>query len=304
MAGGLYAYNQDPDDTWHRRIPYQGHLEENGAPVSGAVDLEVELFTTPTGGSAVWSESFTSLEVDAGKFSIILGDDVNNAIPAEYFSARDPLYLQVVVNAQVIGSRQRIFGAPFASSSGIPPGMIMPFAGSTADVPAGWLFCDGSNVERATYPALYAAIGNAHGSADGSHFNLPDFRGRFLRGTSNSTTRDPNRNTRTAAATGGNTGNAVGSIQDDATSRPSSAFTSNTTGHHNHNNGNYNRLMILGSNSRCDRSFSSGDTSCSEPDLGTSATLSSGGNHAHTITGGGDSETRPTNANVNFVVKY
>jgi microcystin-dependent protein len=48
--------------------------------------------------------------------------------------------------------------------------------------PAGWLTCDGSVVSRATFPALYAALGGATspwGQGDGSTtFALPDFRGR------------------------------------------------------------------------------------------------------------------------------
>jgi microcystin-dependent protein len=44
---------------------------------------------------------------------------------------------------------------------------------------AGWLLCDGSAVSRTTYSALYAAIGTAYGTGDGStSFNLPDLRGR------------------------------------------------------------------------------------------------------------------------------
>lgn len=63
----------------------------------------------------------------------------------------------------------------------IPAGLIAPFAGSSP--PAGWLLCDGSAVNRATYPALYAAIATTYGSGDGiTTFNLPDPRGRVLVG--------------------------------------------------------------------------------------------------------------------------
>ena len=45
--------------------------------------------------------------------------------------------------------------------------------------PAGWLVCDGRAVSRATYAALFAAIGSSFGAGDGSTtFGLPDFRGR------------------------------------------------------------------------------------------------------------------------------
>jgi microcystin-dependent protein len=101
----------------------------------------------------------------------------------------------------------------------IPPGTIQAFGGGT--VPSGWLLCDGSTANRSTYSALFSAIGVAHGSGDGSTtFHLPDLRGRFLRGADNMGTgaagRDPDAATRTAANAGGNTGNAVGSVQSDA----------------------------------------------------------------------------------------
>lgn len=58
-----------------------------------------------------------------------------------------------------------------------PAGTVLTFAG--ASVPSGWLLCDGAAVSRTTYASLFAAIGTAHGSGDGSTtFNLPDMRGR------------------------------------------------------------------------------------------------------------------------------
>lgn len=63
---------------------------------------------------------------------------------------------------------------------GVPPGIILAFGGSTA--PDGWLLCDGSSVLRLTWPNLFGAIGTAFGSADGTHFNVPDLRGRHVLG--------------------------------------------------------------------------------------------------------------------------
>lgn len=96
----------------------------------------------------------------------------------------------------------------------VPTGTVMPFAGATA--PAGYMLADGSAVSRSTYSALFAVVGTSFGSGDGSTtFNLPDLRGRFVRGVDDGAGRDPNAATRTAMATGGNTGDNVGSVQDD-----------------------------------------------------------------------------------------
>jgi len=64
----------------------------------------------------------------------------------------------------------------------ISPGIIQAFAGPTP--PTGWLICDGHAVLRATYPALFTAIGTYWGGGDasGTQFNLPDLRGRSIIG--------------------------------------------------------------------------------------------------------------------------
>ncbi len=64
------------------------------------------------------------------------------------------------------------------SRTGTPPGTIIDFAGISA--PAGYLVCDGSAVSRDTHAALFAAIGTAWGTGDGSAtFNIPNLQGRF-----------------------------------------------------------------------------------------------------------------------------
>lgn len=62
----------------------------------------------------------------------------------------------------------------------LPAGMVMYFANSTA--PQGWFQCDGAAKSRTNYVDLFNAIGTTYGTGDGSTtFNLPDFRGQFLR---------------------------------------------------------------------------------------------------------------------------
>lgn len=96
----------------------------------------------------------------------------------------------------------------------IIPGLIAPYGGTSA--PTGWLLCDGTSYLRTTHAALFGIIGTAYGTADGTHFNVPDFRGQFLRGFDDGEGTDPDAAGRTAMATGGATGDAIGSIQADA----------------------------------------------------------------------------------------
>jgi microcystin-dependent protein len=77
----------------------------------------------------------------------------------------------------------------------VPAGTIIDWGGTGA--PTGYLACDGSNVSRTTYAALFAAIGETWGAGDGSTtFGLPDLRRRVTVGVGGSGT--------------GTLGNAVG----------------------------------------------------------------------------------------------
>lgn len=63
----------------------------------------------------------------------------------------------------------------------VPIGTII--AMSSDYIPAGYLLCNGSAVNRQTYSLLFAKIGTTYGEGDGTNtFNLPDLRGKFVRG--------------------------------------------------------------------------------------------------------------------------
>lgn len=66
--------------------------------------------------------------------------------------------------------------------TGIATGMIIPFAGN-GDIPTGFLLCNGASVGKATYPALFAAIGYNYGGR-GDYFNLPNLTDKFIEGSS------------------------------------------------------------------------------------------------------------------------
>jgi microcystin-dependent protein len=75
----------------------------------------------------------------------------------------------------------------FVGDLGIPIGGIIPYAGATA--PYGFLFCDGSEIERPKFSVLYDIIGSTYNGATPlvgvNTFRLPDLRGRFPLGRDN-----------------------------------------------------------------------------------------------------------------------
>lgn len=67
-----------------------------------------------------------------------------------------------------------------------PAGIISAWPQSIDIIPNGWLYCDGSEIDREEYEDLYAVIGDVYGSGDNaSTFNIPDLRGTFLFGWNN-----------------------------------------------------------------------------------------------------------------------
>ena len=189
VAGAVVPW----DTPVPRIIPYRGILENDGTPVDGPVDFTFELFNVDTLGSALWSETQIDVNVQSGQFAVRLGENGGNPLPDAVFQT-DTLYLEVTVDdgggAVLLNGRQRLNAVPFAVRSertlvadtafvadhGVPAGTIVGFGGTTP--PAGWLMCNGALLTTATYPELYAAIGDANGYETlGTDFYLPDARG-------------------------------------------------------------------------------------------------------------------------------
>jgi microcystin-dependent protein len=183
----------------------------------------------------------------------------------------------------------------------VPIGSVIAYgadamANSAALQAQGWLFCDGSAVSRTTFSQLFAVLGTRHGSGDGSTtFNLPDYRGRFVRGTDHGAGRDPDISLRVAANPGGVTGDNIGSVQPGATARPAySALTTDTQGIHTHT------VAHVPSDNSSYRIAGSSLAKWTDD----SATTSAAGAHCHSVVAGGDRETRPINAYVDYLIRF
>jgi hypothetical protein len=157
-------------------------------------------------------------------------------------------------------------------SIGVPVGAMMMWV--TATAPAGWLFAHGQTFTAAQYPELALVFPS---------LKLPDMRGAYPRG----------------AGLNGNGGwgdaaNTVGGWQEDSTARPKTDFFTDVQGDHHHTYQRAVTVINAGINGY----------SATDNDGGEAATrTSNSGLHTHSITGGGDPETRPKTLLVEFIIK-
>lgn len=287
-------------------LVYQGNLSGSGASavLGKTVGMKFELFDAATGGASLADWSFFSVPVDTrGNFRVSLAGGTKFDL-RKIVHATQSLYLEISVQGATglqkltprveIGNTARALHSQHAEN-GAPVGTIVAFGGNTP--PKGWLLCDGQAINRTKYTDLHKVIGTHFGSGDGSTtFNVPDLRGRFLRGVDLSGTLDKDAASRTAMTSGGNTGPKVGSVQGYATARPSSAFsTSSVNLSHSHS--------LSGWVYRQWHSTTSGHLGVLLNYSGATKTTSALGSHNHSVTAGGDKETRPVNAYVNYIIK-
>lgn len=93
-----------------QEVGYQGYLTDaGGVPVNGSVTITLSLYTTSTGGTALWSENQT-LSIDKGIYSVSLGAVTPLTLP---FDTR--YYLGIKVGNDVeLSPRQPLASTPYA----------------------------------------------------------------------------------------------------------------------------------------------------------------------------------------------
>ncbi len=236
-----------------------------------------------------YRETQTVATNNQGLFVINIGQGaVAKGIFANINWSVNSKYVQVEIDTTNTGSvyrvisTQQLMSVPYAlnakkadtagiAQNGSPVGTVTANAGVI--IPLGWLFCNGQAVSRTSYSSLFAAIGTIYGKGDGSTtFNVPDYRGMFLRGVDAGAGKDPDTASRVAQGSGtALKGGNLGTLQADA-------FAS-----HNHNFGGLNYGSIF---------FWPGSSAGSYIH-----------NSTHTADTGGN-ETRPKNVYVNYIIKF
>lgn len=178
----------------------------------------------------------------------------------------------------ILGPQEMIYGT-------VRPAVGTIISHASINPPAGFLYCDGAAVSRTTYYKLFNSIGTTYGAGDGvSTFNIPNFKGIFLRGAGSQTI-----GAETYSAT-------LGQKQNDATAPNGlSAYG----GEHQNTFNTY----AFGTNTGGWGVYTPVPSGNFPWGLGpTPVSTDNGGAHGHGFNG--DSETRPANAAVAYHICY
>jgi rhizosphere induced protein len=190
-----------------------------------------------------------------------------------------------------------VFGAP-------PVGSVVAFAGMVSQEmeQEGWMLCDGRALSRNDFQELWEVLQTIYGNgvdaqgAQTGDFNIPDYRGGFLRGVDNNSHNDPDA-ARRLSPDGSNTivGDVVGSRQ------PHSLRS------HDHPARGIMRasepLSVLNLNSSLTEMKSGLAGGGAFSDAGQNGISRRQRDVDVTISSTGDNETRPLNTSVNWLIK-
>ena len=186
--GGVYAYNntldyQPPCIIASDNVFYQC-VAENGPSTSAGVQ--------PVSNTTYWKKLILDVAVMKGASASAAG--ASGLVPAPAQNQQKSFLTGAGVWQAIATTEQAQAGtddsAPMtalkvkqvinALTNAIPVGTILPFAGNT--IPSGFLACNGAEVSRTTYAALFSAIGTTYGGGNGSStFNVPQLEdNRFV----------------------------------------------------------------------------------------------------------------------------
>ena len=199
---------------------------------------------------------------------------------------------------------------------GIPTGTVVPFAATTT--PSGWILCDGglygrTALDPSPQPNLFGVIGTTYGVGDSlTTFAVPDLRGMFVRGFDNGRGLDPLRVFGTQQADSFESHNHSGNTGlFNATHTHSFSGTTAVAGAHTHTanllvgtGGTASALAVSNLiNTEINSSRIVINSSGNHSHTYSGTTASGGSDHSHTIASDGQTETRPVNVAMNYIIK-
>lgn len=244
-----------------------------------------------SGGTSYYKEDVDIKTDPYGVFSHIVG--TGNVLAGSGNFNEIPFsqaHMKLVISVDYNGNNIVVSDSPFqytpyakSAENGVPTGTIVAFMGTKANVPPGWTLCDGTPLNEVPGSANLEALIGA---------NAPDLRGLFLRGIGSGTN-----------TVAGQAGPALGAIQQDALKSHNHPDDFSVASGGSHSHSYWDRSIDEGGSDGPDEYANGDGTHGKDPQR----TTSTAGNHDHTLNGGvlnaGDTETRPVNYGVNYIIK-
>lgn len=305
------AYGQSGIDG--KGFSYQGYARDNAGAALGNESVTVKFSVTVSGSSTVvFSEEHTLTTDPFGVFHTVIGS-VNttdyNALAFGQNNYKMKIEVKTPSTNYVEIGNAELLAVPYAKAAGngVLTGTVSAFMGHPDKVSEGYLICDGRQVSRTEYAALFSVLGTTYGTGDGSStFNLPDLRGQFLRGWHGGDgSKDLDKNDRVGGVSGSG---GVGSLQAENIIAHTHTGSTNITGDHNHKD-----PASPDHNQEAGFAFSDGgatadgtDGTGGETNLFRRINMTNNGAHSHSFTTDqhGGNENRPKNIAVLYIIKY
>ena len=92
-------------------VAFTGRLSTSAGPVNGVVNMTFTLYTAPTAGSSVWTESRPNITASAGLVYVDLG--AATTLDDTVFDGA-PLFLEIIVGTETLSPRVPIRSVPYA----------------------------------------------------------------------------------------------------------------------------------------------------------------------------------------------
>jgi hypothetical protein len=102
-----------------RLIKFSGTLlDAQDGPMAGPVGVTFALYSQQTGGAALWMETQNIKPDASGVYTVLLGANSANGVPAELFASGEARWLEVQVERQAEQPRVLLVSVPYALKAG------------------------------------------------------------------------------------------------------------------------------------------------------------------------------------------
>jgi len=164
-------------------IPNTFATETNNIPLS-ELDANFTTVTNAINGIGNGSEALANVAVTGGTINgAVIGG--SNAVAGTFTTLTATTANATTINATTVNTTN----LTVTNGGLVPTGSLTMWAGAIGSPPTGWLVCNGANVSRTTYSALFAVVGTAFGVGDNSTtFGLPNYVNRMPFGVNATTT--------------------------------------------------------------------------------------------------------------------